>query len=86
MLPLRVLGCLLPQVLGTVKDAALVMVSVTLLQEPVTQLQLWGYSLSLSGFCAYNVVKTLQHRPKAGGADAETNGGQPPSEQAHKLA
>lgn len=33
------------------------MASVMLLHEEVTVLQLWGYSLSLVGFVAYNVVK-----------------------------
>lgn len=45
------------QVLGTVKDAALVVVSVALYHERVGALQMYGYSLSLMGFLAYNVAK-----------------------------
>uniref|UniRef100_A0A7S0WQ47 Sugar phosphate transporter domain-containing protein n=1 Tax=Chlamydomonas leiostraca TaxID=1034604 RepID=A0A7S0WQ47_9CHLO len=69
------------KVLGTVKDAALVMVSVSLLHEQVTRLQLWGYSLSLCGFLSYNVVKALQHR-----SSSADNMLRSPSGQVVKLA
>ena len=38
-----------PQVLGTVKDAALVTVGVLFLHEMVTRLQYIGYGVSLAG-------------------------------------
>ncbi len=45
------------QVLGICKDVALVMVGVVFLGESVSQLQLMGYMLCLSGFCWYNYIK-----------------------------
>lgn len=45
------------QVLGTVKDAALVTIGVVFLREVVSSLQLSGYLLSLVGFVAYNAIK-----------------------------
>lgn len=63
-----------PQVLGTVKDAALVTFGVIFLHEQVSSLQLGGYVVSLAGFISYNLIKA---------------GGSPPTKQAspsHKTA
>lgn len=54
------------KVLGTLKDAALVMLSVVLLNEHVTGLQLLGYSVSLVGFLLYNVAKARNVQQLAG--------------------
>lgn len=52
------------QVLGTVKNAALVIFCVIFLGEQVTLLQGLGYFISLAGFTWYQMVK-LSGRPSA---------------------
>lgn len=52
------------QVLGTVKNAGLVIFCVIFLGEEVTSLQGLGYSIALAGFTWYQLVK-MSGRPPA---------------------
>ena len=45
------------QVLGTARNAGLVLVSAWLYNEKISLLEGVGYSISLAAFCAYNVFK-----------------------------
>lgn len=45
------------QVLGTVKNAALVLFCVIFLREPVSVLQAFGYTVALAGFSWYQYIK-----------------------------
>ena len=58
------------QVLGTVKDAALITVGVVFLHEAVSPIQLSGYLLSLVGFVSYNMIKAGTGTGAAGSGGA----------------
>ncbi len=60
LLPLRRAS----QVLGTVKNALLVLVAIALFNEVVTPLQGLGYTLSVAGFLIYNHIKMSESPPK----------------------
>lgn len=69
ILVIKLTSSLTLKVLGTVKDACLITASVLFLREVVSSLQLFGYSISLLGFVAYNYVKASsstakEHAPK----------------------
>jgi hypothetical protein len=63
------------QVLGTVKDALLVAAGIVFLHENVSGLQLYGYSMSLMGFTAYNVIKAQQAAPAQHAQHGAAQGG-----------
>lgn len=70
-LTIQLAGSLTIKVLGTVKDAVVVCLGVLLWAEPVTALQLGGYSASLTGFAMYNWHK--MHEPVWGGCSAHAS-------------
>ena len=60
------------------KDALLVAAGILFLHETVSRLQLYGYSISLLGFTAYNVIKARQQAAAQHGAahsSSEASGG-----------
>ncbi len=57
---IKLASALTLKVLGTVKNALLVVVMVALFGELVTVTQAWGYCTSLVGFAWYNKLKLKQ--------------------------
>jgi hypothetical protein len=57
---IKLASALTLKVLGTVKNALLVVVMVALFKEVVTVTQAWGYFTSLVGFAWYNQLKLRQ--------------------------
>lgn len=79
------------QVLGTVKNAALVLFCVVFLYEPVSLLQATGYTVALAGFSWYQYIK-MSAKPvspklvsKDSGGPFDVHGHKKHSDQHNKL-